>query len=120
MYFEDREIKAYGDFIRASDLVVADVYFRVSYLDEDMLIPEMVPLVFIGRNLDPEQPGLYFQDAGSYLAGERYEPANDRITGPRGGFGGWLETMPEDEFSNVFEFERGLDSLLACSLRRRN
>src|SRR5687767_12608228 len=53
MYFEGRELKPYGEFVKASDLVVGRVYFRVSYLDLDMMIPELVPLVFIGRNLVP-------------------------------------------------------------------
>ena len=58
MYFEGHELKSYGEFVKASELVVGRVYFRVNFLDEDMAIPELVPLVFIGRDLCPEEPGL--------------------------------------------------------------
>ncbi|HVQ28045.1 MAG TPA: hypothetical protein VMV21_00600, partial [Vicinamibacteria bacterium] len=72
-YFEGRELQSYGEYVRAAQLVEGRVYFQVSYLDQDSAIPELVPLVFVGRNLDPQQHGLYFQDASSYLAGERYD-----------------------------------------------
>jgi hypothetical protein len=47
------------------------VYFRVSYLDQDMMIPELVPLVFIGRDLRSKHPVMYYQDAEFFLAGKR-------------------------------------------------
>ena len=74
-YFDGRELKSYGEYVRAADLVEGHVYFRVSYLDQNSVVPELVPVVFVGRNLDPQQRGLYFQDASSYLAGERYDAA---------------------------------------------
>lgn len=77
MYFEGRELKSYGEFMKASELVVGRVYFRVSFLDEDMAIPEVVPLVFIGRDLSPEELGLYYQDAGSFFEGKRWDDTND-------------------------------------------
>jgi hypothetical protein len=77
MYFEGRELKSYGEFVKASELVIGRVYFRVSFLDEDMAIPEVVPLVFIGRDLSPEEPGLYYQDAGSFFEGRRWDDTND-------------------------------------------
>jgi len=78
----DRRRGAYAngpvEAVKAGDQVVGRVYFRVSVLDEDAVIPELVPLVFIGRNLDADEPGLYFQDVDSYLTGERYEGATGR------------------------------------------
>lgn len=124
MYFEGRELKPYGEFVKAADLVVGRVYFRVSYLDQDMMIPELVPLVFIGRDLSSEHPGLYYQDAASFLAGRRWGETSEEATeaeqieaGHRSE--GWFETESERTYSQVFEFEQGLDGLLACSLRRR-
>jgi hypothetical protein len=124
MYFEGRELKPYGEFTKASDLVVGRVYFRVSYLDQDMMIPELVPLVFIGRNLSSEHPGLYYQDAESFLAGKRWGQTNDEPIGPDDDDAGdrsegWFETESERTYSQVFEFDQALDGLLACSLRRR-
>ena len=125
MRFEARELKPYGDFVRTPTLVEGRVYFRVSFLDQDMMIPEVVPLVFIGRHLHAEQPGLYFQVAASYLAGERVELGSGRLTegdapgtSPSAGQP-WCEVMQDGEFAHVYEFEPALESLLACSLRRR-
>jgi hypothetical protein len=125
-YFEGRELKTYGDYVRAAELVEGRVYFRVSYLDQDRAIPELVPLVFVGRNLDPEQRGLYFQDASSYIAGERYdatdwESVNSEEDVPRRIHMGPVvsfETMPETEFATVLDFEQALDLLLGVSIRR--
>jgi hypothetical protein len=97
-------------------------------LDRDAVIPEVAPLVFIGRDLHPEQPGLYFQDASSHLAGHRYDPAamvrvnpeNDLPSQLHWGPHSFVETMAETEFATVLEFEQALDLLLACSLRRRS
>jgi hypothetical protein len=127
LHFERRELKTYGEYVRAVELVEGRVYFRVSYLDHDSAIPELVPLVFLGRNLDPEQRGLYFQDASSYMAGERYDSAewksaNSEQDLPRRLHEGPVvsfETMPETEFATVLEFEQALNLLLAVSIRRR-
>jgi hypothetical protein len=71
--------------------------------------------VFIGRNLEPGDSGrLYFQDATSYISGIRYEEGGEY--GDRG------ETkihVVEENAPFVFEFERKLDVLLRCSLRRQ-
>src|SRR6266481_6518540 len=73
--FEGREISTHGVFVKASELVVGQVYFRIAFLDDDMAIPQLTPSVFIGRNLDGEdEPGLFFQDVESFLAGEQYDP----------------------------------------------
>ena len=58
MIFESRELKPYGEYMKSVELIEAQIYFRVSFLDEEMLTPEMVPLVFIGRDLQPDGPGL--------------------------------------------------------------
>jgi hypothetical protein len=127
MYFEGRELKPYGEFVKASELVVGRVYFRVSYLDEDMVIPELVPLVFIGRDLGPEEPGLYFQDAESFLSGKRWDDTNDEPAArsidedvdTSDGHKGWFETQSEETYSHVYEFDKALNDLQSCSLKRR-
>ena len=53
-----------------ASLVQGRFYYRMTYLDEEMTIPDMQPFVLIGRNLkDGEEDHLYFQDAESYRAG---------------------------------------------------
>ena len=125
LYFEGRELKPYGEFVRAVDLEVGRVYFRMGYVDADTALPELAPLVFLGRNLDPEHPGLYFQDAASYLAGERYDsvdcaPPPSETTEPDCSSVVQFHVLPQGEYASVFEYEKALDQLLACSLRRKS
>jgi hypothetical protein len=79
-----------------------------------MLIPELRPLVFIGKNLDPADVGIvYFQDYDSYSRAVRYgQPGDPSIQG-------WFESGSENEINHIFEFERALNVLLSCSLRRQ-
>jgi hypothetical protein len=104
------------------------VYFRLSYLDEAMTIPELVPLVFIGRDLEPESDGShrsFFQDAASYRSGVRWGDDAPQIAGEteEERFESWLQrghfvTRLETDDSGVHVFERALDLLLLCSLER--
>jgi hypothetical protein len=107
--FEGRDLKPYGEYVQASGLVEGVTYFAVHFLDDLMLVPELDPLVFIGRNLEPSDSGrLYFQDADSYLRGVRYAQ------------GGKSEIhVVAENAPFVFEFEGALDVLLRCSLKRQ-
>jgi hypothetical protein len=107
--FEGRDLKPYGEYVEPSNLVEGETYFAVHFLDDQMLVPELDPLVFIGRNLDPGDSGrLYFQNVASYMSGVRYPD------------GGNAEIhLVEENAPFVFEFERALDVLLRCSLRRQ-
>jgi len=110
MRFEARELKPYSEPVRVEELQEGRVYFAVNFLDTAMLIPTMEPVVFIGRNLEPgDVERFYFQDADSYRQGIRYATgvAEDDATFYFGAAPG-----------HIFEYEHGLDCLLACSLRR--
>lgn len=73
MYFEGRELTTYAEPVSSSELREGEVYFAVNYVDDDMLIPVMETVVFIGRNLEPDDVGqVYFQDVESYREGVRY------------------------------------------------
>jgi len=112
MRFEARELKPYAEPISAGDLQVGAIYFSVQFADDDMLIPIVEPLVFIGRHLTRDDQGsVYFQDAGSYREGIRFES-------PETGAAVFY-AQAEHEINHVFEYERALDLLLACSLRRK-
>jgi hypothetical protein len=113
MRFESRELKDYAEPVSILGLNEGSVYFSVNYLDEDMLIPVMEPLVFVGRNLNPSDVGqVYFQDADSYWRGVRYASATEEEEPV-------FYSAPEGQVGNIFEFERAVDELLKCSLRRR-
>ena len=76
MRFEARDLPPYVEHVAANDLRQGDVYFVVAFIDDEMLMPELRPVVFVGRNLESGETGtLYFQDLCSYRNGVRYEAA---------------------------------------------
>jgi hypothetical protein len=113
--FEGRDLKPYGEYVQPSGLVEGEIYFAVHFVDDQMLVPELDAVVFIGRNLERGDSGrLYFQDAASYMRGIRYgkigEHADDGDTKIH---------VVEENSPFVFDFERALDVLLRCSLKRQ-
>ena len=110
LHFPGRDVKPYGEPVPEDQLVVGKTYFSVHYYDDAMTDPEMEARVFLGRDLFAESPGYYFQDAGSYRAGVRYESGKaDEFE---------LYCQPPGQV-HVMEFERALGRLLYCSLRRK-
>jgi hypothetical protein len=109
MHFAERELKPYAEPVAPDQLRIGEIYFGVQFLDEDCFVPVLEPKVFIGRNLEPEdEDELYFQDFDSYRGGVRYDGASAEDEAV-------FETGAE---KHVFEYERALDVLLTCSLRR--
>jgi hypothetical protein len=113
MRFEARELKPYAEPVTANVLKEGEVYFSVQFADDDMLIPIMETWVFAGRKLDPEdvEDRLYFQDVGSYLHGVRYN--SDTADNAE------FQVPTEKNINHIFEYERALEVLMQCSLRRR-
>ena len=120
MHFASRDLKTHAEPVTPEGLVVGELYFSVQFNDQDMLAPEVEALVFLGNDLDPGAEGMghYFQDAGSFLAGARY----GFDAKPNHGSGDELEAciyqQAHGQVKHIFEFERALDELLKCSLRR--
>lgn len=114
MRFEGRDLKPYAEPVAENELKEGSVYFSVTYVDEDMHIPIVDTFVFIGRNLDEDDTcSVFFQDVESYQEGVRYGSIpNDSCAN--------FFKCTKNETSNVFEFERALDELLRCSLRRKD
>ena len=113
MRFE-REVKLYAEPVLPGLLKEESIYFFVHFVDDEMLIPTMEPVVFVGRNFEAGDDGrVYFQDLDSYREGTRYDTANDENEAK-------FQTGPEEDLGHVFEYEQALDVLIACSLRRGN
>ena len=112
MHFPGRELKSYAEPITPDELVVGEMYFSVQYHDQDMLAPQIEALVFLGNDLEPgpEGVGHYFQDAGSYLAGVRYESDDEEDAE--------YYQQSSGQVKHIFPFDRAVDELLKCSLRR--
>jgi hypothetical protein len=114
MLFEARELKSYAEPISEGDLKEGAVYFFVSFVDEEMLIPTFDTVVYVGRSLQADDVDqVYFQDIVSFKRGVRYETA---VEGDFAVF----HSGSRSELGHVFHYERALDQLLACSLRRRS
>lgn len=113
MNSENRELPTPAGPITASELKKGSVYFAVNYVDDNLLIPVMETLVFIGRDLKPGDSGLvYFQDIGSYLRGIRYGAV------PEEGFAEFFAGS-ENEVNHIFEYEHALEKLIRCAIRRK-
>lgn len=113
MRFEGRELKPYAEPVSASELREGQVYFSVNFFDDDMLVPDVRAVVFVGRNLEPQDEGkVYFQDFESYRQGARYVDA-------KGDFDARFEVGSEREVGHIFDYEHALDALMKCAIRRR-
>ena len=113
MRFDARDLKPYAEPVSSNELRVSEAYYSVNYVDDDMQTPVMETLVFIGRNLEKDEMDvLYFQDITSYQRGIRYASATaDDVA--------VFHVVPADQANHIFEFEKVLEQLMACSLRRR-
>lgn len=113
MHFEGRELKEYAEPVSANELREGEVYFAVNYVDDEMLVPTMETIVFIGRNLEKGDEGqVYFQDIESQRAGVSYDCESD--DGPAR-----FECGSEHELNHIFDYEHALEVLMRCSLRRQ-
>ncbi len=113
MHFEGAELKSDAEPVSARHLEEGSVYFALKYVDEEMHIPVIETLVFVGRNVDSEGIGrAHFQDAESHGEGVAYGSNSE---------GEWAQfhSLLENEMGYTFTYEGLLDELMRCSLRRR-
>jgi hypothetical protein len=108
----ERLVPRWAEYATASSLEVGRVYFVVGYVDDAMLFPEVDPVVYAGENLLPGDEGIqYFQDFQSYTEGTRHATACAEAPAR-------FVTFSAAEGGAVFEFQKVVDELLRCSLRR--
>jgi DNA-binding transcriptional regulator YiaG len=53
IHFSARDLNPWAEHVAADDLRQGDTYFAVHFVDDEMLVPELRPLVFIGADRDP-------------------------------------------------------------------
>jgi len=112
MRFKARELKDYAEPVTAGVLKKGTVYFSVQFQDSDLQIPTVVPLIFLGKNLVPGRTDrYYFQTFESYRQGVRYNTATKRDQSS-------FQVATEVSMKHIFEYERALDVLLSCALKR--
>ncbi len=112
MRFEERELAPYALPLSSEQFKLGNVYFSVQYADEDLLVPIVETLVFVGRKLIAEDGDLfYFQDVESYGQGIRH----NSVEADKAQF----QLGEEGKIHHIFEYEQALEELMKCSLRRR-
>jgi hypothetical protein len=116
LWFEGRELPSYAEPISSDDLKVGSVYFIVNYVDSNALIPTMLTVVFIGKNLDQKaEESYFFQDIDSYNEGVPYDFECENHNSAVANF----YKCGEYEINGIYDFEHALEELMRCSLARR-
>src|SRR5690242_16534095 len=77
MRFGNPRLKAYAQPVSASELREGRVYFAVQFVDQNMLIPVMETLVFVGQFKSGPKQYARFQTIDSYNAGVQYDAATE-------------------------------------------
>jgi hypothetical protein len=111
-YFAGRELKPYVEPVEPGQLVEGSIYFSLNFIDTEMLLPILEPVVFLGLDLlDGDSGRVYFQDAESFQRGVQFTTAgaDDDATFSSGSV---------NEIAHIFEFDKALDILLSCQLNR--
>ena len=71
--FAATDLKPYAEPVPSEELRQGQVYLALQFVDEDLLVPVLQPLLFLGWNLDGDEPRVrFFQDYESFVAGVRY------------------------------------------------
>jgi hypothetical protein len=110
--FPATELKPYAEPVSPQEMKEGRVYFALQFLDKDLLVPVLQPLVFLGYNLDGDDPDLrYFQDFGSFLAGVRFPACEQEGLE-------CFEAYGPDEGKHIFEYHHALEVLMRCALQR--
>jgi hypothetical protein len=109
--FPARELKPNAEPVSPDEMEVGRVYFALQYLDPDLLVPTLYPMIFLGVDLDGEKRGRrYFQHFDSFQEGIQY--------GTTGQEAGHFEAYGPEGGKHIFEYERAIEMLMLCALWR--
>jgi hypothetical protein len=110
LVFPERELSDAAENVDGHALEVGTVYYKVEFMDAQLRIPSMTPVVYAGRVADGGHAGDFlFQDYESYQLGVRYPAANQRAE---------FEAFAAEDGPSVFDFEGAVDCLLRSWIRR--
>jgi hypothetical protein len=83
--FPATELISYAEPVLPRETHEGRVYFAVQFLDRDLLVRNLYPLIFLGHDLDSGSGNLrYFQYFDSYIAGVRYDQTTKKLSVLRG------------------------------------
>jgi hypothetical protein len=113
MRIKGREIAGYAEPVEFEKLVKGEVYFALQFADEQLLIPNLEALIFLGRNLAEQSAEdlFFFQNFESYRNGLRFESVT---TDERS----YFYVLRKNGMNHIFEYGKALDLLLECGVRR--
>ncbi len=107
-----RDIPTYAEPVSQNDLSEGDVYFSVQYADEALLSPIVETLVFIGTENDEDGSVICSsQELTSHRQGIRRDSPEAE--------GALFYFQHTNQLRHIFEYDRALDELIRCSLRRQ-
>jgi hypothetical protein len=111
--FEERELKDHAEPVTAAELTPGRVYFSLQFVDEAMFFPVLEPWMYLGKVLGDDSGKLIFQNFGSFQQGTRFETAghDDRH---------FFQITTSNGLNHIFEYERALNVLMSCALKRRD
>jgi hypothetical protein len=114
MLFPAREVHDFAEPVDIEQVKAGETYFFLQFCDDQLLLPIMRPVVYVGSN-----DGIaYFQDIDSWHDGERYDPQKSEEE-HGGTFTGRVTTFYTHQLGAIFEFEKALDRMCHCSLKRQ-
>lgn len=91
------------------EFVVGHPYFMLSYLDKEFRFPEIVPVVYLGMNLEEgfgqdEHDLWFFQDAESFVRTGAYTGSTEEVATAVAGSvspAGQVYDFPENQLQNI-------------------
>jgi len=103
-------------YVSPDEMQAGRVYFALQYLDRDLLVPHLYPLIFLGHDLDNDQRDIrFFQHFDSYMAGVRYANHSEEDEDS-----GCFEAYGPDEGKHIYDYEHAIKLLMRCTLIRRD
>lgn len=111
LVFPERELSDAAESVDGGALKVGTVYYKVEFMDAQLSIPSMTPVVFAGRVAEgPHEGDFLFQDYESYQRGARYDEASNQAAE--------FEAFAAEDGPSVFDFEGAVECLLRAWIRR--
>lgn len=105
------DLNSFATPVVSSQLEHGEIYFMLNYLDNQMLVPDIKTLVFLGRNLAGDSDSLlYFQDIGSFPTIGPISPSYEGQSN--------IFHCEDDQLKGIFLLENAIDELLRCAKRR--
>lgn len=108
MRFDARDLTDYSEPVSAIDIELGATYYSVTFADTDMMVPVIVTIIFIG---ELASGNLRFQDAMSHQFGITPETVSEDNPAT-------FYECAKDQLRSIFTFEKCLETLMRCSMRR--